>query len=492
MSLKNYEFWFVVGSQFLYGPEVLETVAARAQEMVDELNASGTLPCKVVYKVTAKTNKEITDVVREANYDKKCAGIITWCHTFSPSKMWINGFVDLQKPYCHLATQYNVEIPNDEIDMDFMNLNQAAHGDREHGFIAARLRMPRKVIAGHWTKDSVRARLGDWMRSAVGVAVSKELKVMRFGDNMREVAVTEGDKVEVQAKLGWQVNTWAVGDLVKVMNEVTDAEIDVLMDVYKAEYDFATDNIDAIRYQAREEIAMKKMLDAEGCMAFSNTFQDLYGMEQLPGLASQHLMAQGYGYGGEGDWKVAAMTAIMKAMAEGKAGGTGFMEDYTYHLVEGEEYSLGAHMLEVCPTMAEGKPRIETHHLGIGMNEKDPARLVFEGKAGNAIVVSLVDMGGRLRLICQDIECVKPIMEMPNLPVARVMWRAMPDLETGIECWITAGGAHHTVLSYDVTAEQMKDWANMMDIEFVHINKDTTVAGLEKDLFLADLAWKLK
>ena len=492
MSLKNYEFWFVVGSQFLYGPEVLETVAARAQEMVDELNASGALPCKVVYKVTAKTNKEITDVVREANYDKKCAGIITWCHTFSPSKMWINGFVDLQKPYCHLATQYNVEIPNNEIDMDFMNLNQAAHGDREHGFIAARLRMPRKVIAGHWTKDSVRARLGDWMRSAVGVAVSKELKVMRFGDNMREVAVTEGDKVEVQAKLGWQVNTWAVGDLVKLMNEVTDTEIDALMDVYKAEYDFNTDNIDAIRYQAREEIAMKKMLDAEGCMAFSNTFQDLYGMEQLPGLASQHLMAQGYGYGGEGDWKVAAMTAIMKAMAEGKTGGTGFMEDYTYHLVEGEEYSLGAHMLEVCPSMAADKPRIETHHLGIGMNEKDPARLVFEGKAGSAIVVSLVDMGGRLRLICQDIECVKPIMEMPNLPVARVMWRAMPDLETGIECWITAGGAHHTVLSYDVTAEQMKDWANMMDIEFVHINKDTTVAGLEKDLFLADLAWKLK
>lgn len=492
MSLKNYEFWFVVGSQFLYGPEVLETVAARAQEMVDELNKSDKLPCKIVYKVTAKTNKEISDVVREANYDKKCAGIITWCHTFSPSKMWINGFVDLQKPYCHLATQYNVEIPNGEIDMDFMNLNQAAHGDREHGFIAARLRMPRKIIAGHWQKNSVRERLGNWMRAAVGVAVSKELKVMRFGDNMREVAVTEGDKVEVQAKLGWQVNTWAVGDLVKEMNAVTDAEIDELMEVYTSEYYVATDNIEAIRYQAREEIAMRKMLDAEGCMAFSNTFQDLYGMEQLPGLASQHLMAQGYGYGGEGDWKVAAMTAIIKVMAEGKNGGTSFMEDYTYHLAEGEEYSLGAHMLEVCPSVAEGKPRIETHHLGIGMNEKDPARLVFEGKAGEAIVVSLVDMGGRLRLICQDIQCVKPIMEMPKLPVARVMWRAMPDLETGIECWITVGGAHHTVLSYDVTADQMKDWANMMDIEFVHINKDTTVAQLEKDLFLADLAWKLK
>ena len=492
MKMNNYEFWFVVGSQFLYGPEVLDTVAERAQKMVDEMNASGSLPCKVVYKVTAKTNKEITDVVKEANYNDSCAGIITWCHTFSPSKMWINGLANLQKPYCHLATQFNLEIPNEEIDMDFMNLNQAAHGDREHGFIAARLRMPRKVIAGHWQNERVRERLGEWMRAAVGVQFSKSLKVMRFGDNMREVAVTEGDKVEVQTKLGWQVNTWATGDLVKEMNAVTDEEIDALMAEYTAAYDIATDNIDAIRYQAREEIAMKKMMDAEGCMAFSNTFQDLYGMEQLPGLASQHLMSLGYGYGGEGDWKVAAMTAILKVIGEGKGGGSGFMEDYTYHLVPGSEYSLGAHMLEVCPTLAADKPRIETHHLGIGMNEKDPARLVFEGKAGPAIVVSLVDMGGRLRLICQDIECVKPIMEMPNLPVARVMWRALPDLETGIECWITAGGAHHTVLSYDVTAEQMRDFARMTDIEFVHINKDTTPEKLEQELFLADLAWKLK
>ena len=492
MSMKQYEFWFVVGSQFLYGPQVLETVAERAAEMADALNASGNLPCKLVYKVTAKTNKEITDIVREANYDEKCAGIITWCHTFSPSKMWINGFANLQKPYCHFATQYNLEIPNEEIDMDFMNLNQAAHGDREHGFIAARLRMPRKVIAGYWKDETVQKRLGSWMRAAVGVAFSKGLKVMRFGDNMREVAVTEGDKVEVQTKLGWQVNTWATGDLVKVMNAVTEEEIDAMMAVYTEAYDIATENIEAIRYQAREEIAIRKMLDAEGCKAFSNTFQDLYGMEQLPGLASQHLMAEGYGYGGEGDWKVSAMTSILKAISEGQSGGTTFMEDYTYHLVPGQEYSLGAHMLEVCPSVASAKPRIETHHLGIGMNEKDPARLVFEGREGDAIVVSLIDMGGRLRLICQDIKCVKPIMEMPNLPVARVMWRAMPDLTTGLECWITAGGAHHTVLSYDVTAEQMKDWANMMDIEFVHITKDTTVEKLEQDLFLADLAWKLK
>ena len=488
--MKNYEFWFVVGSQTLYGEEVLRTVAARAEEMAQKLSA--VLPYPLKYKVTAKSNAEILDVVKEANYNDACAGIVTWCHTFSPSKMWINGLELLQKPWCHFATQYNREIPNEEIDMDFMNLNQAAHGDREHGFIGARLRAPRKIIAGYWQDGDVQERLAGWMKVAVGVAFSRSLKVMRFGDNMREVAVTEGDKVEVQRKLGWQVNTWAVGDLVKEMNAVTEAEVDALMDVYREKYDFATDNVDAIRYQAREEIAMKKMMDREGCKAFANTFQDLYGMEQLPGLASQHLMAQGYGYGGEGDWKVSAMTAILKAMGEGGNGASGFMEDYTYHLVKGQEYSLGAHMLEVCPSLASARPRIETHPLGIGMNEKDPARLVFEGKAGKAIVVSLIDMGGRLRLIVQDIEAVKPIMPMPNLPVARVMWKAMPNLTTGVECWITAGGAHHTVLSYDVTAEQMRDWARIMDIEYVHIGADTTVESLEHDLFLSDLAWKLK
>ena len=488
--MSNYSFWFVVGSQFLYGPDVLDTVAARASEMAEEL--SKVLPYPLIYKVTAKTNAEIADVVREANYDKTCAGIITWCHTFSPSKMWINGLANLQKPYCHFATQYNREIPNEEIDMDFMNLNQAAHGDREHGFIAARLRMPRKVIAGYWQDAEVQQRIASWMKAAIGVAVSKEMKVMRFGDNMREVAVTEGDKVEVQIKLGWQVNTWAVGDLVKEMNAVTEQDIDKLVTVYEDHYDIATDNIEAIRYQAREEIAMRRMMDREGCKAFTNTFQDLYGMKQLPGLASQHLMAEGYGYGGEGDWKVSAMTAILKAMGENGNGASAFMEDYTYHLVKGSEYSLGAHMLEVCPSVAADRPRIETHHLGIGMNEEDPARLVFEGKAGKGIVCSLIDMGGRLRLIVQDIEAVKPIMPMPNLPVAGVMWRAMPDLLTGVECWITAGGAHHTVLSYDVTAEQMHDWATMMDIEFVHISKDTTPEKLEEELFLKDLAWKLK
>ena len=491
MSLKNYEFWFVVGSQFLYGNEVLETVARRAVEMTDKLNASGNLPCKIVYKVTAKTNSEITEIIRDANHDPKCAGIITWCHTFSPSKMWINGLANLQKAWCHFATQYNREIPNNEIDMDFMNLNQAAHGDREHGFIGARLRAARKIIAGYWQDAETQQRLGNWMRAAAGAEFSKSLRVMRFGDNMREVAVTEGDMVEVQIKLGWQVNTWPVGKLAEVMNAVTDEEIDSLMKEYESLYDFATDKIDSIRYQAREEIAIKKMLDSEGCCAFSNTFQDLYGMRQLPGLATQHLLASGYGFGAEGDWKVGAMTAIIKFMSEGRTGGTAFMEDYTYHLVPGQEYSLGAHMLEVCPSVAASRPRIEVHHLGIG-DKEDPARLVFEGHEGNAVVVSLVDMGGRLRLICQDIHCVKPIMPMPNLPVARVMWQAMPDLKTGLECWITAGGAHHSVLSYDVNYELVKDWARIMDIEFVHIDKNTTVESLEHDLFLSDLAWNLR
>lgn len=487
--MKNYEFWFIVGSQDLYGEEVLKTVAERAQEMAAELSKS--LPYPLVYKVTAMSNAQITQVVREANYDENCAGIITWCHTFSPSKMWINGFANLQKPHCHLATQYNREIPNEQIDMDFMNLNQAAHGDREHGFIAARMRMPRKVIAGHWQDASVISRIGSWMRVAVGVDVSRNLKVMRFGDNMREVAVTEGDKVEAQIKLGWQINTWPVGKLVDTMNTVTEEEVDAMMARYSSLYTMATDDLETVRYQAREEVAIKKMMDAEGCLAFSNTFQDLYGMKQLPGLASQDLMAQGYGYGGEGDWKVSAMTAIMKAMGEGGNGASAFMEDYTYHLEAGNKYSLGAHMLEVCPSLAAEKPRMEVHHLGIGDREA-PARLVFEGKEGDAIVATLIDMGGRMRLIVQDIHCVKPIMPMPNLPVARVMWQAEPSLEEGLECWIMAGGAHHSVLSYDVTAQQMKDWARIMDIEYVHIGKDTTLDSLEKELFLNDLAWKLK
>lgn len=484
------EFWFVVGSQFLYGQEVLNTVEKRSREMAEELSKH--LPFPLVYKVTAKTSNEISSVIKESNYSDDCLGIITWCHTFSPSKMWLNGLSGLQKPYCHFATQYNEKIPNEKIDMDFMNLNQSAHGDREHGFISTRLRIPRKVIAGYWKNETVVKRIADWMRAAYGFYVSKNMKVMRFGDNMREVAVTEGDKVEAQKKFGWEVNTWAVGDLVKEMNAVTEKEIDKLFDEYFSQYDVNTDDLSAIRYQAREEIAIKKMMDRERCKAFSNTFQDLYGMEQLPGLATQHLMSLGYGYGGEGDWKTSALTAVMKAMGKGCNGSSTFMEDYTYHLEEGKEYTLGAHMLEVCPSIAGNKPKIETHHLGIGMNEKDPARLVFEGKAGDAIVASLIDMGGRMRLLVQDIVAVKPIMNMPNLPVARVMWKVLPDLITGLECWIIAGGAHHTVLSYDVTAEQMRDWARMMDIEFVHIDKDTTPVELEDKLLVNDMVWKFR
>lgn len=490
--MKTKQFWFVVGSQHLYGPEVLETVAARAAEMAEKINASPYIPCKFVYKATVKTPDEIVRLVKEANYDDNCYGIVTWCHTFSPSKLWINGLKLLQKPFCHFATQYNREIPNDEIDMDFMNLNQSAHGDREHGFIGARMRLSRKIIMGYWQDEAPLRELGLWMRSAIGYAESQNLRVVRFGDNMRQVAVTEGDKVEAQIKLGWQVNTWAVGDLVAEMDKVTETEIDAKMEEYHAKYIFNTTDIAAVRYQAKEEIAIKRFLDRQGAKAFTNTFEDLYGMEQLPGLASQCLMEQGYGYGGEGDWKVSAMTHIIKVMCEGMGGGSAFMEDYTYHLRDGQEYSLGAHMLEVCPSLAADRPRIEVHPLGIGMNDKDPARLVFNGKAGSAVVASMIDMGGRFRLIVQDIEAVEPIMPMPNLPVARVMWKAMPDLCTGAKMWIMAGGAHHTVLSYDATPAMLEDLADMLEIEYVHIGKDTTVEGLKQQLHLADLTWKLK
>lgn len=492
ISIKDCEFWFVAGSQHLYGPETIAQVEKNASEIARALNESDLVPCRVIYKDTVKQADEITALIKEANYNENCAGIITWMHTFSPSKMWINGLGLLQKPYCHFHTQFNRNIPNEEIDMDFMNLNQAAHGDREHGFIGARMRIPRKVVVGYWQDRPVQEKLGSWMRSAAGYRVSKNLSVVRFGDNMRQVAVTEGDKVEAQIKLGWQVNTWAVGDLAEEMDAVTDTQLDALMEEYRERYCICTDDLEAVRYQAREEIAIEKKLKAQGASAFSNTFEDLYGIEQLPGLATQRLMEKGYGYGGEGDWKVSAMTRVIKAMTEGMTGGTSFMEDYTYDLEPGNELSLGSHMLEVCPTLAMEKPKIEVHPLGIGMNRRPPARLVFEGHPGPAIVVSIVDMGGRLRLIIQDVEVVKPILEMPNLPVARVMWKALPDLLTGAHAWILAGGSHHTVLSYDATAEMMEDWAEMMDIESVYISKDTDIRSFKRELFMADMAWKLK
>ena len=490
-GLSKYQFWFLAGSQHLYGEETLRQVREHAKTIADSLNAAEEIPAQVVYKPIVTTPDEILATMMAANADPACAGVITWMHTFSPSKMWIGGLNALQKPWLHLHTQFNRLIPDEGIDMDFMNLNQSAHGDREHGFIGARMRLSRKVVVGYWEDAPVRRKIGSWMRSAAGAMVSRNLRVMRFGDNMRQVAVTEGDKVEAQIKLGWQVNTWPVGDLVKLLNEVTEAEVDAQMAEYEKKYTMATGDIETVRYQAREEIAIKKMLDREGCGAYTNTFEDLHGMRQLPGLASQDLMGQGYGYGGEGDWKVSAMTHLMKRMAEGLGGGTAFMEDYTYDLAPGNELSLGAHMLEVCPSLAAGRPSIHVDPLGIGDREP-PARLVFEGKPGPAIVASLVDMGGRFRLIVQDVEAVVPIYKMPNLPVARVMWKGYPSFAEGAECWILAGGAHHTVFSYDVTSEMLRDWAEIMDIEFVHIGKDTNVEAFRQQLFLSDLAWKLR
>ena len=489
IDLKKQEFWFVVGSQSLYGVQVLETVAQRAEEMAQKMSLS--LPCRFVYKGTVKTADEATAIMREANFTDACCGVVTWCHTFSPSKMWIEGLRLLQKPYCHFATQYNRMIPDDGIDMDFMNLNQSAHGDREYGFIGARLRIARKVIMGYWQDEAPLRELGEWMRAAVGYRFSRNLRVMRFGDNMRDVAVTEGDKIEAQIKFGWQVNTWPVGCLVEEMGKVSEAEIDAKIAEYHDRYDFETDNLSSVRYQALEEIAMRRLFDREHIGAFSNTFQDLYGMRQLPGLASQNLMADGFGYSGEGDWKTSALTSVVKAMTTGMTGGTSFIEDYTYHFEPDREYSLGAHMLEVCPSVAAGRPRIEVHPLGIGDRE-DPARLVFEGRAAKAILISLIDLGGRFRMIVQDIECVKPIFKMKNLPVARVMWRPAPDLRLGTKLWILAGGSHHSVLTYDASAEMMIDYAEMNGIEVVHITKDTTAEGLREQLFLRDIAWKLK
>lgn len=489
---NEYQFWFVTGSQHLYGEETLQKVAEHSRTMTAKLNASERIPAAIDFKIVATDSDAIERVVEAANADQRCAGIITWMHTFSPSKMWIRGLCKLRKPYLHLHTQFNREIPNEAVDMDFMNLNQAAHGDREHGFIAARLRLSRKVVVGYWEDAAVRDKIGAWMRSAIGIAASRSLKVARFGDNMRDVAVTEGDKVEAQIKFGWSVNTYPIGDLMVYVNAVKEAEIDAQMCDYEAKYTMRTDRIASVRYQAKLEVGMEKFLREGGFGAFVNTFEDLHGMDQLPGLATQDLTARGYGFGPEGDWKVAALTSVMKTMARGDDKGTALMEDYTYHFATGgDSLVLGAHMLEVCPSLAADRPRVEVHALGIGGKDA-PARLVFSGKSGPAIVASLVDMGGRMRLIVGEIEAVKPTLTLPNLPVARLMWKPLPDLETAAEAWIIAGGAHHSVISFSVTAEQLGDWAEMMDIEFVHIHAETKIAAFKHDLMLTDIAWKLK
>lgn len=488
MSIKNYEFWFVVGTQFLYGEDIFETIDKHSAEMAEYWSEK--LTCKVVAKPCVKTSKEIFDVMSQANTDPKCAGVITWMHTFSPSKMWIAGFNALQKPFLHVNTQYNRDIPWSEIDMDFMNLNQSAHGDREHGYITARMRMKQKVVAGYWKDEMFCSKMDIWMRAAVGAMESKKLRVLRISDNMRNVAVTDGDKIEAQIKLGWQVDHFGVGDIIQLVNSVTQEEIDAQMAEYEKYYDIDTDNIEAVRYQAQEEVALEKFLKKEGFGAFHTNFEDLQGLRQLPGLASQDLMRKGYGFGAEGDWKIAALTKVMKTMAEGMKGGTAFMEDYTYHFEPGNEMLLGSHMLEVCPTIASDRPKIQVHPLGIGDRE-DPARLVFKAQTGDAIVATLVDMGDRLRLIVNDVECKEQINDMPKLPVAGVLWKPLPCLQTSAEAWIYAGGAHHSVLSYSLTADHMRDFAEIMGIEFIHINKDTDINSLRKELFFNDAAYKL-
>jgi len=491
IDLKKYEFWLIVGSQDLYGNQVLKTVDEHSRKMVQYLDSK--LPCRLVWKPVVLGPDEILKVVRAANADPNCAGIVTWMHTFSPSKMWIAGLTELNRPLCHLHTQFNRDIPLDSIDMDFMNLNQSAHGDREHGFIGARLRIPRKVVVGHWEDAAVVERLAGWMRAAAAFADGKALKVARFGDNMREVAVTEGDKVEAQIKLGWSVNGYGVGDLVEYVEKARESEVDGLVKVYEREYEMAPEaktgeGAARVREQARMELGMRAFLEAGGFNAYTDTFQDLHGLPQRPGLASQRLMADGYGFGAEGDWKTACLVRAMKVMAAG-LGGVSFLEDYTYNLDPAGPAALSAHMLEVCPSIAAGKPRLEVHPLGIG-GKADPARLVFCGEPGAAINATLVDMGGRMRMIVNEVDAIEP-KPMPRLPVACVLLKPRPDLARAAECWIIAGGAHHTGYSRAVKMEWMRDWAEMAGIEFLLIGAKTEPEELRKEIRWNEVSYRL-
>jgi L-arabinose isomerase len=487
INLKKLEVWFITGSQHLYGEETLKQVAADSQQIVMALDKAAAIPVHIVFKPVVKTPEEIFSTMQAANIAPGCIGVITWCHTFSPSKMWINGLKILHKPVLHLHTQFNRDLPWGDIDMDFMNLNQAAHGDREHGFIMTRMNINRKVVAGHWSEDDVQYQIGMWTRAAAAWHDFQNLKVARFGDNMREVAVTEGDKVEAQIRFGFSVNGYGVGDLVKIVNEVADKDIDALVKEYFDLFEVADagkpggDLYKNVRYQARLEIAMKEFLVSGGFGAFTTTFEDLHGLAQLPGLASQRLMADGYGFGAEGDWKHSALVRAVKVMGAGLPGGCSFMEDYTYHLNPGGMKVLGAHMLEICPTIGAGKPKLEVHPLGIG-GKDDPARLVFNVPEGPAINASLIDMGNRFRIIVNSVDCVKPDADMPKLPVARALWVPQPDLKTGATAWILAGGAHHTAFSQAVNAEYLEDFAEMAGVEFLHIGKNTTVSEIKKEL----------
>lgn len=487
IDLSAYEVWFLTGSQHLYGPETLEQVAAHSREIAAALDAAPAIPTRVVFKPVLTTPEQIHGLCLEANATPSCVGVVAWMHTFSPAKNWIAGLTALKKPLAHLHTQYNRDIPWADIDMDFMNLNQAAHGDREFGFMASRLRLNRKVVVGHWSDTEVQERLGVWSRVACAWADMQGMRVARFGDNMRSVAVTEGDKVEAQMRLGYQVYGYGIGDLVAQVNAATDRDISAMIDAYEAEYDIAPDlrrggaRHDSVREAARIEVGLRRFLKAGEFKAFTTTFEDLHGLTQLPGLSVQRLMRDGFGFGAEGDWKTAALLRASKVMAAGLLGGTSFMEDYTYHLDPAGMRVLGAHMLEICPSIASDKPSLQVHPLGIG-GKADPARLVFDTPPGPAINASLVDMGNRFRLIVNDVDVIAPDQPMPKLPVARALWIPQPDLKAGAAAWIYAGGAHHTVFSQSLTAEYMADFAEIVGIEFVRIDSSTTLHAFKNEL----------
>lgn len=472
INLKQFEVWFITGSQHLYGEETLNQVAANSQEIVKHLNEAGKIALNIVWKPTVKTPDEITSMLANANMTKQCVGVITWMHTFSPAKMWINGLKRLQKPLLHLHTQANRDIPWSSIDMDFMNLNQAAHGDREFGYICTRLNLSRKVVVGYWQDTSVQQKINVWSRVAAAWADSQTMKVARIGDNMREVAVTEGNKVSAQIQFGYSVNGYGVGDVVKYIDSVSKKEIDSLVEEYRNSYTITSNNqkaMNSIREAAKQEIGMRIFLEEGGFSAFTTTFENLYGLHQLPGLASQRLMADGYGFGAEGDWKIAALTRTMKVMAAGLADGVSFMEDYTYHLEPGRERVLGSHMLEVCPSIAKDKPTLEVHPLGIG-GKADPARLVFNCPSGPALNVCMIDLGDHFRLIVNEVETVTPDAELPKLPVARTVWIPKPDFATGARRWIEAGGAHHAVYTQALSSKFLTNFATIAGIEFIIID----------------------
>jgi len=495
-DLKTLEAWFVTGSQHLYGEETLKQVDKDSQQITAALDQSNAIPVKIVFKPVLTTPDAIHALCQEANTAENCIGLITWMHTFSPAKMWIAGLKSLSKPFVHLHTQFNRDIPWDSIDMDFMNLNQSAHGGREFGFIGSRLRIDRKVVVGHWASEDVQEKLGVWLRAASAWYDWQGGKVARFGDNMREVAVTEGNKVSAQIQFGYSVSGYGVGDLAERVNAVTDNEIKELMEKYEGLYGVPSDAReggslrDALKEAARIEQGMRNFLEEGGFSAFTTTFEDLHGLTQLPGLAVQRLMADGYGFGAEGDWKTAALVRAMKVMATGLEGGTSFMEDYTYHLHPDGMKVLGAHMLEVCPSIGEGKANLEVHPLGIG-GKADPARLVFDVASGPGVNASLMDMGNRFRMLVNPCDVVPADAPLPNLPVARVVWQPYPNLEVAAGAWILAGGAHHTGFSMAVSKEHLEDFSEIAGIEFLLIDNDTSISSIKKELRWNDLYYHL-